>query len=451
MGPPSEHALPKVLNPVAGRPMLGHVLDAVRSATADLNPNIVVVVGHGAEKVQKAFLDDALDGTAVRFVEQNPQRGTGHAVQQAIPLLDDAAPTLVLYGDVPLIGSRTLRRLFDARVDVALLTVQLAQPAGYGRIVRGQDGHVLRIVEERDATVSERALTEVNTGILIAPTPDLKRWLGALSISNKQGEYYLTDVVSQAAAEERSVVAVQSDDPDEMLGVNSREQLATVERIAQRRAALRLMESGVTLSDPARIDVRGSLEVGADVSIDVGCVFEGRVTLADGVRIGAYCVLRDCSVGAGSELLPFSHLEGATVGAAARIGPYARLRPGAQLGDGVHIGNFVEVKASSLGRGSKANHLAYIGDAVVGAHVNVGAGTITANYDGANKHRTVIEDDASIGSNAVLVAPVTIGKGATIGAGSTVSKNAPAGKLTVARAKQTTLDGWQRPIKQKKV
>lgn len=451
MGPPSEHALPKVLNPVAGRPMLGHVLDAVRAATADLHPNIVVVIGHGAQKVQKAFLDGALDATGVRFVEQMPQRGTGHAVQQAIPLLDDIVPTLVLYGDVPLIGSATLRRLFAARVDVALLTVRLAQPAGYGRILRGQNGNVLRIVEERDATDAERELTEVNTGILIAPTSDLKRWLGALSSRNKQGEYYLTDVVSQAAAEERSVVAILSDDPDEMLGVNSREQLAMVERIAQRRAALGLMERGVTLADPARVDVRGSVEVGADVSIDVGCVFEGRVDLGDGVRVGAYCVLRDCSIGAGSELLPFSHLEGATVGASSRIGPYARLRPGAQLGDEVHIGNFVEVKESTLGRGSKANHLAYIGDAVVGTRVNVGAGTITANYDGANKHRTVIEDDASIGSNAVLVAPVTIGQGATIGAGSTVSKNAPAGKLTVARAKQTTLDGWQRPIKQGKV
>jgi len=450
MGPPGQHALPKVLHPVAGRPMLAHVLDAVRAATADVHPNIVVVIGHGAEKVQKAFLDDTLDGTGVRFVEQIPQLGTGHAVQQAIPLLDDAVPTLVLYGDVPLIGAATLRRLLAARVDVALLSMRLAEPAGYGRIVRGRDGTVLRVVEERDANAEERALSEVNTGILIAPTIELKRWLSALSNRNTQGEYYLTDIVSQAAAEDRSVVAVQTVNAEEMLGVNSKEQLAAVERIAQRRAAQLLMERGATLADPARIDVRGTVNVGAEVSIDVGCVFEGRVDLGDGVRVGAYCVLRDCSIGAGTELLPFSYLDGATVGAASRIGPYARLRPGTQLGDEVHIGNFVEVKGSTLGQGSKANHLAYIGDAVVGAHVNIGAGTITANYDGANKHRTVIEDDVSIGSNAVLVAPVTIGKGATIGAGSTVSKNVAAGKLTVARAKQTTLDGWQRPVKERK-
>ncbi len=369
---------------------------------------------------------------------------------QAAPLLDDAAPTLVLYGDVPLIRSTTLQRLFAASGDIALLTVQLAQPAGYGRIVRDWHGNVLRIVEERDADEDERKLTEVNTGILIAPTSKLKQWLKALSNDNAQREYYLPDVIAQAVAEHCRVVAVECRDPDETLGVNSKEQLAAVERIAQRRVASELMERGATLADPARIDVRGKMSVGAEVSIDVGCVFEGQVDLADGVRIGAYCVLRDCSVGAGTEVLPFSHLTGATIGAAARIGPYARLRPGAHLSDEVHIGNFVEVKASTLGRASKANHLAYVGDATVGANVNIGAGTITANYDGARKHRTVIGDDVSIGSNAVLVAPVTIGQGATIAGGSTISRDVPEGKLTVARAKQTTLEGWKRPTKEKK-
>ncbi|MEP6607325.1 MAG: bifunctional UDP-N-acetylglucosamine diphosphorylase/glucosamine-1-phosphate N-acetyltransferase GlmU [Burkholderiaceae bacterium] len=449
MGPTPADPLPKVLHPIAGRPMIAHVLDAVRAATAGLAANIVVVVGHGAEKVQKAFQDSGNVPSGLTFVEQHPQLGTGHAVRQAAPLFDASARTLVLYGDVPLISAATLQRLFESRADVALLTVQHAQPDGYGRIVRDANGNVRRIVEERDATADERTLTEVNTGILIAPTTQLKRWLAALSNDNAQREYYLTDIVAQAVAQRCSVATVHSADAEETLGVNSKEQLAMVERIAQRRTASGLMERGATLADPARIDVRGTLEVGAAVSIDVGCIFEGQVHLADGVRIGAYCVLRDCTIGAGSEVLPFSYLEGAIIGADARIGPYSRLRPGAQLSDGVHIGNFVEVKASSLGRGSKANHLAYIGDAVIGANVNIGAGSITANYDGARKHRTVIEDDVSIGSNAVLVAPVKIGKGATIAGGSTISKNAPEGKLTVARAKQTTLDGWKRPVKGK--
>lgn len=444
MGPLLPKSLPKVLHLVAGRPMLAHVLDAVRAATDGMPANIVAVIGHGAKKVQEAF------PAGLRFVEQSQQLGTGHAVLQAAPLLDDAAPTLVLYGDVPLIRCATLQRLFAVSGEVALLTVQLPQPVGYGRIVRDWHGNVLRIVEERDATEDERKLTEVNTGILITPTGKLKRWLNALSNHNAQGEYYLPDVIAQAVAEHCRVVAIECMDPDETRGVNSKEQLAAVERIAQRRTASDLMERGATLADPARIDVRGKVDTGTDVSIDVGCVFEGHVSLADGVRIGAYCVLRDCSIGAGSEVLPFSHLDGATIGADARIGPYARLRPGAQLGDEVHIGNFVEVKASTLGRASKANHLAYIGDTTVGSNVNIGAGTITANYDGARKHRTVIGDDVSIGSNAVLVAPVTIGRGATIAGGSTISKNAPEGKLTVARAKQTTLKGWKRPVKEKK-
>ncbi len=450
MGPARAKPLPKVLHLVAGRPMLAHVLDAVAGATTGMPVNIVVVVGHGAKQVQEAFPAEPKSERSLRYVEQSPQLGTGHAVQQAEPLLDDSAPTLVLYGDVPLIRPSTLKRLFAAGGDVALLTVQLAQPYGYGRIVRDWHGNVLRIVEERDADDDERKLTEVNTGILMAPTVKLKRWLKALSNENAQREYYLPDVIAHAVTEHCRVVAVDCADRDETRGVNSKEQLATIERIAQRRIASELMERGATLADPARIDVRGKLEVGADVSIDVGCVFEGYVNLADGVRVGAYCVVRDCSVGAHTEVLPFCHLESSTIGAGARIGPYSRLRPGVQLGDEVHIGNFVEVKASTLGRASKANHLAYVGDATVGSNVNIGAGTITANYDGARKHRTVIGDDVSIGSNAVLVAPVTIGQGATIAGGSTISKNAPEGKLTVARARQTTLDGWKRPTKEKK-
>jgi len=450
MGPSLAKSLPKVLHPVAGRPMLAHVLDAVGDATNEMPVNIVIVVGHGAHLVQETFLSSGRADGRLRFVEQSEQLGTGHAALQAAPLLDDAVPTLVLYGDVPLIRSATLRQLFGARGDVALLTVQMAQPAGYGRIVRDWHGNVLRIVEERDADDDERKLTEVNTGILIAPTGKLKRWLKALSNNNAQREYYLPDVIAQAVAEHCRVVAVEGPDPDETLGVNSKEQLAAAERIAQRRIASALMERGATLADPARIDVRGKVSVGAEVSIDVGCVFEGQVNLADGVRIGAYCVLRDCSIGAGTEVLPFSHMTGATIGAAARIGPYSRLRPGVHLSDEVHIGNFVEIKASTLGRASKANHLAYVGDATVGANVNIGAGTITANYDGARKHQTVIGDDVSIGSNAVLVAPVTIGQGATIAGGSTISRNVPEGKLTVARAKQTTLEGWKRPTKEKK-
>ena len=450
MGPSLTKSVPKVLHLVAGRPMLAHVLDAVSAGTAGMPVNIVVVVGHGANQVQEMFPSGASADRSLRFVEQSQQLGTGHAVLQAAPLLDEAVPTLVLYGDVPLIRSTTLQRLLAVGGDVALLTVQLAQPAGYGRIVRDWHGNVLRIVEERDADEDERKLTEVNTGILIAPTARLKRWLKALSNDNEQREYYLTDVIAQAVAERCRVIAVECSDSDETRGVNSKEQLAIVERIAQRRVASELMECGTTLADPARIDVRGKVKVGAGVSIDVGCVFEGQVDLADGVRIGAYCVLRNCSVGAGTELLPFSHLDGATIGAAARIGPYSRLRPCAHLSDEVHIGNFVEVKASTLGRASKASHLAYVGDATVGANVNIGAGTITANYDGARKHQTVIGDNVSIGSNAVLVAPVTIGQGATIGGGSTISKNAPEGKLTVARARQTTLDGWKRPTKEKK-
>jgi bifunctional UDP-N-acetylglucosamine pyrophosphorylase/glucosamine-1-phosphate N-acetyltransferase len=446
LGRRMRSSLPKVLHPVAGRPMLAHVIATARAVRPE-QANIVIVVGHGAAVVQEAFPGEA----GVRFVRQEPQLGTGHAVQQTVPLLDDGVPTLVLYGDVPLVRVGTLRRLVAAAGNgVALLTVRLSDPAGYGRIVRNRAGAVERVVEERDATDAERAIDEVNTGILVAPTARLKEWVAVLANDNAQREYYLTDVIARAVANGIPVSAVVTNEADEVLGVNSQQQLAAVERGAQRRAAHALLEAGVTLADPARLDVRGELQVGEGVVIDVDCVFEGRVTIADGARIGPFCWLRDCAVGAGSEVLPFSHIDGAQIGARVRIGPYARLRPGAQLDDEVHIGNFVEVKASTIGRGSKANHLAYVGDASVGRDVNIGAGTITANYDGASKHRTVIEDGASIGSNAVLVAPVRIGAGATIGGGSTIAKDAPDGKLTVARARQVTLDSWKRPTKRPK-
>ncbi len=435
-------SLPKVLHAIAGRPMLAHVIATARIVSArQPNTRIVVVVGHGADSVRAAF-DHAPD---VQFVVQQPQRGTGHAVMQALPLLSDAAHTLVLYGDVPLVMPATLERLLiAAERDVALLTVTLDDPTGYGRIVRG-DGLVKRIVEQRDATPAQLALKEINTGILVAPTHPLRRWLAALTNSNAQGEYYLTDIVAQAVAEGVPVHAVHPDSVDETLGVNSRAQLAQLERLYQRRTADALLEHGVTLADPARIDVRGELSCGEEVFIDVGCVFEGRVTLGDGARIGPHNVLRDCSVGAGTQVFGFCYLDGATIGANANIGPFARMRPSVTLADEVHIGNFVEVKNSTMGPGSKANHLAYVGDAAVGARVNIGAGTIVANYDGANKHRTLIGDDVHTGSNSVLVAPLEVGAGATIGAGSTVSKNVPPAKLTVARAKQVTLEGWKRP------
>jgi bifunctional UDP-N-acetylglucosamine pyrophosphorylase/glucosamine-1-phosphate N-acetyltransferase len=387
----------------------------------------------------------------VQTALQEPQLGTGHAVMQAVPQLNDAEPTLVLYGDVPLITSKTLRGLIDAagRDGVGLLTVKLDDPTGYGRIVRDWHGNVLKIVEQKDAKGDELAIDEVNTGILVAPTPRLKGWLGKLSNDNAQREYYLTDCIAQAVADGVKVAGVVCAAVDETLGVNSKEQLAQAERVVQRRIAQRLMEQGVTLADPARIDVRGELTVGSDVSIDVGCVFEGRVHLADGVRVGPYSVLRNISVGANTAIVAFSFFEDSSIGAGARLGPFSRLRPGAQLGDEVHIGNFVEVKASTMGRGSKANHLAYVGDTTMGADCNIGAGTIVANYDGANKHKTELGDNVHTGSNSVLVAPIKVGAGATVGAGSTVVRELPAGKLTVARAKQVTIEHWTRPTKKK--
>ena len=437
--------LPKVLQPLAGRPLLAHVLDTVHTLQAQ---TAVVVTGFGADKVQAAFARRP----GLRFALQEPQLGTGHAVQQAIPLLPADGVCLVLYGDVPLVPASSLLPLIaQAQAGaLALLTVELAHPDGYGRILRDTDGAVQGIVEHKDASPAQRAIHECNTGILCAPVAHLRRWLGGLGNDNAQGEYYLTDVVALAVADGVQVRAATVDDPDDVLGVNDRRQLAHLERVLQRRAADRLLDFGVTLADPARLDVRGHLHCGRDVFIDVGCVFEGDVHLGDGVRVGPYAVLRDVRVGAGTVIHPFCHLDGASIGAGALIGPFARLRPTTALADGVHIGNFVEVKNSTLGNGSKANHLAYVGDATVGARVNIGAGTIVANYDGANKHRTIIEDDAHTGSNSVLVAPITVGAGATIGAGSTVSKDVPAGKLTVARARAFTLEGWTRPVKKTK-
>ncbi|MBX3680315.1 bifunctional UDP-N-acetylglucosamine diphosphorylase/glucosamine-1-phosphate N-acetyltransferase GlmU [Cognatazoarcus halotolerans] len=435
--------LPKVLQPIAGKPMLAHVLDTVRAVEVR---KICVVYGHGGELVR-----ERLDAPDLAWARQEPQLGTGHAVMQALPHLNDAEMALVLYGDVPLIGVRTLRRLEQAagRERVALLTVNLDEPTGYGRIIRDEAGRVRRIVEEKDASGDERRVREVNTGVLVAPVALLRDWLGRLTNDNAQGEYYLTDIIGMAVDGGIEVVTEQPDHLAETLGVNNKAQLAELERSHQRAIAQRLMEEGATLIDPARIDVRGELVCGRDVEIDVNCVFEGRVTLADGVRIGANCVIRNARIGAGSRIAPFSHIEDTEMGEVCVIGPYARTRPGTVLADDVHLGNFVEVKNSRIEAHSKANHLAYVGDADVGQRVNIGAGTITCNYDGANKFRTVIEDDVFIGSDTQLVAPVTVGRGATLGAGTTLSKDAPAGQLTVSRAKQISIPGWKRPVKQK--
>ena len=438
---------PKVLHTLAGRPLLAHVLQTAATLGGD---RIIVITGHGADEVEAANR-----APGVQFVRQMPQLGTGHAVQQAAPLLHDAGTTLILNGDVPLIEAASALHLVQACAGqrLALLTIELTDPSGYGRVLR--DGEAVRgVVEHKDATERQRAIREVYTGMMAAPTGALKRWLGQLSNDNAQGEYYLTDVVAMAVADGVPVVATRAAHETEVLGVNSPAQLADLERRCQRMRADTLMEGGVRLADPARFDVRGELVCAADVEIDVNCVFEGRVEIGEGARIGANCVIRNAVIGAGAVIHPFTHMDGESagvrIGAGALIGPFARLRPGAVLGDEVHIGNFVEVKNSTLAKGAKANHLAYLGDATVGERVNYGAGSITANYDGANKHRTVIGADVHVGSNCVLVAPVTVGDGATIGAGSTVGKDAPAGQLTVARARQVTIPGWTRPVKAKK-
>ena len=453
-----KSARPKVLHTLAGRSLLQHVLSTAGSLGAQ---RLIVVTGHGAEQVEAA-IRQALPEASIDFVRQQPQLGTGHAVQQAAPGLSEhvalpGATTLILNGDVPLIEASTARALVEASGGrrLALLTVELADATGYGRIVREAPGTaagpVRAIVEHKDASHEQRAIREVYTGMMAAPTAQLLRWLAARSNDNAQREYYLTDVVAMAVAEGVPVVAAPAASETEVLGVNSPAQLAELERRVQRAQADALMEAGVRLADPARLDVRGRLECGRDVEIDVNCVFEGEVRLGDGVRVGANCVIRDARIEAGAQIHPFTHIEGeglgVTVGPEARIGPFARLRPGARLGADVHIGNFVEVKNATLAAGAKANHLAYLGDATVGERVNFGAGSITANYDGAHKHRTVIESDAHVGSNCVLVAPVTVGAGATIGGGSTITKDAPAGQLSVARARQVALSGWQRPKK----
>ncbi len=433
--------LPKVLHRLAGRTLLQHVLASARALGSK---RIVIVYGHGGEQVRESIGDDDLV-----WVQQTPQLGTGHALGQALPALDASAKTLVLYGDVPLTRRATLEKLMEAAGDgVGLLTVELANPTGYGRIIR-RGVEVVRIVEEKDATTTERAIREVNTGLMVLPTSRLAGWLGRLRDDNAQQEYYLTDAIALAVADGVPVHAVQPADVWETLGVNSKAELAALERVVQHETAARLLDEGVTLADPQRLDVRGELACGRDVAIDVNCIFEGRVELGDNVRIGAHCVLRDVRVAADTRVEPFCHIVDAEIGRNCRIGPYARIRPAARLAEDVHIGNFVEVKASDIGAGSKANHLAYIGDSSVGRNVNVGAGTITCNYDGANKHRTVIEDDVFIGSDTQLVAPVRVGRGATLGAGTTLVKDAPEGELTVSRAKQVTVRGWKRPVKKK--
>jgi bifunctional UDP-N-acetylglucosamine pyrophosphorylase/glucosamine-1-phosphate N-acetyltransferase len=433
--------LPKVLQPLAGRPLLGHVLAMAAGMGAD---DVCVVYGHGGDTVPEAFGDDA-----VRWELQAEQLGTGHAVQQAMPGTPAENRVLVLYGDVPLLTAATLRRLLDGAPagDVAVLTVDLDDPAGYGRILRGSGGEVTGIVEQKDATDAERQIPEINTGVMAGPAARLADWLTRLGNDNSQGEYYLTDVVAMACADGVAVHGIKADDPVEVMGINDRKQLAEAERALQARLVDELMAAGVGFADPARVDIRGELRCGRDVFIDVNAVFEGKVTLGDGTKIESNNVIRDSELGPRTLVHPNCHIEGAKTGEGCEIGPFARFRPGAELADRVKVGNFVEIKKSRIADGSKVNHLTYIGDAEVGTGVNVGAGTITCNYDGANKHRTTIGDGAFIGSSVNLVAPVEVGRGATIGAGSTITRPAPADSLTVERAKQVTVEHWKRPTK----
>ena len=435
--------LPKVLHKLAGKPLLGHVVDTAHALGA---VQTCVVYGFGGEAVPQAMADDKLT-----FVLQAEQHGTGHAVKQALPQLADDSVTLVLYGDVPLTHTATLQPLVAAAQGgkLGLLTVTLAHPDGYGRIVR-ENGAVTRIVEHKDASAAERAIQEVNTGILAVATRHLRQWIDTLKNDNAQSEYYLTDIIALAV---RDGVTVETHQPAfewEVLGVNSKAQLAELERVHQNEIARALLNDGVTLLDPARLDVRGSLACGRDVVIDVNCVFEGRVELGDDVQVGANCVLRNVTVAAGTRIDAFTLIDDARIGEANRLGPFSRIRPGTTLARDVHVGNFVEIKNSQIDDGSKVNHLSYIGDTTMGKKVNIGAGTITCNYDGAYKHRTVIEDEVFVGSDTQLVAPVTVGKGASLGAGTTLTRDAPAGELTLSRARQMTISGWVRPVKQKK-
>ncbi|MGC0151452.1 bifunctional UDP-N-acetylglucosamine diphosphorylase/glucosamine-1-phosphate N-acetyltransferase GlmU [Chromobacterium vaccinii] len=433
-------SMPKVLHPIGGEPMLARVIRTARA----LNPSrLVVVYGHGGEQVRARIQD-----SDIVWAEQAEQLGTGHALKMALPHLPQHGKTLVLYGDVPLTRASTLQRLAQAAGDgMAVLTDVLADASGYGRMVRGEDGKLQAIVEHKDCTAEQLHIREINTGMMALPNARLAGWLSALNNGNAQGEYYLTDVLALAVNDGVSVDSASVDASWEAAGVNNKLQLSELERILQLGQARALLEAGVTLADPARIDIRGELRHGMDVAIDVGCVFEGLVELGDNVEIGAHCVLKNVSVAAGSKIAPFSHLEDAVVGEACRIGPYARLRPGAELAGDVHIGNFVEVKKSTIGEGSKVNHLTYIGDAEIGRKVNIGAGSVTCNYDGVNKSRTVIGDNVFVGSGTLMVAPVTLESDATIGAGSVINKDAPAGALTVARARQVTIAGWKRPQK----
>ena len=433
--------LPKVLQPLAGRPLLAHVLDCAHDLGAN---DVCVVYGHGAEAVRARF-----PSADIRWALQAQQLGTGHAMLQSMPGTPEANRVLVLFGDVPLLTATTLRSMLDAgpEDDVLVLTVDMDDPTGYGRIIRDGDA-VTGIVEEKDASVSQKAITEINTGVMVCPGAKLRQWLGRLSNDNAQGEYYLTDVIGMAVADGITVHGVKAQSQVEVMGINDKKQLAEAERALQARLVDELMSAGVGFADPARVDIRGELTCGRDVFIDVNAVFEGEVSLGDGVRIESNNVIRDSTIGAGVVVHPNSHIEGAVVGEDCEIGPFARLRPGAELAPNVKVGNFVEIKKSSVGENSKVNHLTYIGDSDIGEDVNVGAGTITCNYDGANKHQTRIRDGAFIGSGVNLVAPVEIGKGATIGAGSTISKDAPADQLTLERSKQLTVRGWKRPTKE---
>jgi bifunctional UDP-N-acetylglucosamine pyrophosphorylase/glucosamine-1-phosphate N-acetyltransferase len=439
-----KSALPKVLQPLAGRPLLQHVIDTARR----LNPEAIhVVYGHGGERVREALAHERLS-----WMLQGERLGTGHAVRQAMPQIPDDHQVLVLYGDVPLISHATLTQLLQLAGPhgLSLLTVELDDPDGYGRIVRNSRGLVQKIVEQKDASRAQLAIHECNTGVLVSPARQLREWLARLTSDNSQGEYYLTDVIAAAVAEKIAVHAQLARDATEVLGVNDKSQLAELESACRTRAARALMLAGVTLADPARIDVRGTVSHGSDVFIDVNAVLEGTVVLGDRVKIGPNCVIRDSEIGADTQVFAHCVIDSARIGPECNIGPFARFRPRATLAAGVHIGNFVEVKNSQLGARSKANHLAYVGDAQVGSRVNIGAGTIVANYDGANKHNTVIGDDVHTGSNSVLVAPITVGAGATIAAGSTVTHAVAAGKLTLARARQVTVEGWRRPVKSDK-
>lgn len=434
--------LPKVLHPLAGQPMLAHVLSSA-AQLGDAKQH--VVIGHGAEKVR-----EQISGFDVSWAMQTEQKGTGHAVAQAMPEVDSEATVLVLYGDVPLIQTDTLQKLLDEThqgQNLALLTVELADPTGYGRIVRDAADNIQAIVEHKDATPEQHQIREVNTGILAVSARLLNEWLPKLSSNNAQGEYYLTDIIAMAVDHGVAVRAIHPRDEYEVQGVNDRLQLAELERVFQRQQADELMRQGVSLADPARIDIRGSVTVGSDVRIDVGCVFEGDVTLADGVHIGPYCVIKNAVLGAGTQVESHSLIDQATVAADCTVGPFARLRPGADLADGAKVGNFCEVKKSVIGKGSKVNHLTYIGDAEIGTNANIGAGTITCNYDGVNKFKTEIGDDAFIGSNSSLVAPVKVGAAATVAAGSVITKEVADGELAVARGKQRNISGWERPKK----